>query len=155
MSATHECFCSESIVSRMYSAPFSTWIRAAMLKLPQLQGEGLSTPGPMSRRLCVALPTPMLGIVDMDRLQPEAHAGEEVLWRPWDRRASTINPCPDIPDTIQGKRGGQLAHHRVKGISGLSRCDPIAVTMWRSMLLVPCLLSSWQPYEGCIIIVIV
>lgn len=24
MSATHECFCSESIVSRMYSAPFST-----------------------------------------------------------------------------------------------------------------------------------
>lgn len=25
MSATHECFCRESMVSRMYSAPFSTW----------------------------------------------------------------------------------------------------------------------------------
>lgn len=25
MSATHECFCRESTVSRMYSAPFSTW----------------------------------------------------------------------------------------------------------------------------------
>lgn len=27
ISATHECFCRESMVSRMYSAPFSTWRR--------------------------------------------------------------------------------------------------------------------------------
>lgn len=26
----------------------------------------------------MALPTPMLGIMGMDRLQPEAHAGEDV-----------------------------------------------------------------------------
>lgn len=27
ISATQECFCRESMVSRMYSAPFSTWRR--------------------------------------------------------------------------------------------------------------------------------
>lgn len=65
-----------------------------------------------------------------------------------------LNPHPDIPDSVQGKRGDQLAHHRVEGIPGLSDVDPTAVTMWRSMFLVPCLLSSWQPYEGCVIIII-
>lgn len=35
MSATHECFCSESMVSRMYSAPFSTWGQSGPASSPQ------------------------------------------------------------------------------------------------------------------------
>lgn len=49
------------MVSRMYSAPFSTWMTAALVKLPPLQG------GARCPRTSEPLLAPMLGPVDMNR----------------------------------------------------------------------------------------
>lgn len=75
MSATHECFCSESIVSRMYSAPFSTWMRVALVKPPQLRGERAQHPRTNEQKGLHGFVHPY---VRSHRLKPEAHTGEEM-----------------------------------------------------------------------------
>lgn len=64
----------------------------------------------------MALPTPMLGLIGCS-LKPSP--GRRCrLWRPWDRKASMLNPCPDIPDTVQGK-GEASRLIRAEGLQAL------------------------------------
>lgn len=71
ISATQECFCRESMVSRMYSAPFSTWRRdrtasghgqgpahpsAAPHQAKQNPEPGRTLAGPAFTRHCYTVP---------------------------------------------------------------------------------------------------